>query len=89
MHIEWNRDREASDSGAASEKMPQAIGGLLHVVDDERRFQRQFARQVLGGVLQLDRLQLRSEPEPPERVAQKTAKFKSLWSTFDWTKIVD
>jgi hypothetical protein len=89
VHIEWNRDREASDAGPGSEAMPQAVGGLLHVVNDDGRFQRHFARNVLGGVLQLDRLQLRSATETPERLQQKTAKFKSLWATFDWTQIKD
>ncbi len=87
VHVEWNRDREASDAPIAADTMPSAVGGLLHVIDDDKKFNRRFARDVLGGIMQLDRLQLKSEQEPPERIAQKVAKFKSLWAKFDWTKV--
>ena len=86
-HIEWNRDREATDDpDLPADEMPAAIGGLLHVVDDPKRFPRSFVRSVVGGLLGLDAMELRNPVE--ETLVKKLArikKFKQLFQRFDWT----
>jgi hypothetical protein len=96
FHIEWNRDREGSNDVAPSRQdagggpsLPQALGGFCHVIEDEHKFPRNFARQVLGGMMQMDRLMLKMkfEKEPVEKQKQKVAKFKALFKNFDWTAL--
>ncbi len=87
-HVEWNRDRESGTNVASdSSVMPMAVGGLLHVVDDESKFPRKFVWKVLGGMMQLDDMQLKQlqTHEDDQRIATKSSKFKELFKTFDWT----
>lgn len=60
--MEWNRDRE-SGSELRSDVMPAAVGGLLHPVEDPKKFPPKFVwkvgRQVCAGCVVLkSRLQV-------------------------------
>jgi hypothetical protein len=45
-HVEWNRDREVASSLLDSATMPRAVGGLLHVVENDSKFKRKFVWNV-------------------------------------------
>ena len=90
FQVEWNREREAHDQPLQqSDGLPTAIGGYVHVIDDDKNFPPGFARQVIGGMMDMDQSQLRAKPQPQPRdkQLQRVAKFKSLFKNYDWTSL--
>lgn len=62
-------------------------GGLGHIVEDTEEWPKndQFARQVIGGMLQLDPVIVHQEGEFREN-NQGRAYFEARWKVFDWTQ---
>ncbi|GAX76750.1 hypothetical protein CEUSTIGMA_g4197.t1 [Chlamydomonas eustigma] len=62
--------------------------GMVHVIDDEAKFDKDLARQVMVGLLRLpaeDMHRLGRNPGIPEQERQ-VAEFKSMWASYDWTR---
>ncbi len=66
------------------------MGGYLCVVEDERGFDRHFARRLLGGMLDLDeRVMGQLQYDDAARVAKKAATFRKLFAAFDFTRVLE
>eukprot|EP01133_Synstelium_polycarpum_P017411 gene17411-20775_t len=63
--------------------------GLVHPIDDEHKIQRDFGKQVIAGILQLDldEIDSRRGRRPEEESLAKN--FTSKFSPFDWTKALN
>lgn len=61
-------------------------GGFAHVIEDEKMFPRNFAEEIIGGVLDLSPQLWRKPPrEKFNEQRQKVLKFAELWKPYDWT----
>ncbi|GFR46090.1 hypothetical protein Agub_g7557 [Astrephomene gubernaculifera] len=62
--------------------------GYVHVIDDESKFDPNFGRQVLIGLLDLppELTHQRQRSEPPATQQQWLREFRSQWEPYDWTK---
>jgi hypothetical protein len=58
-----------------------------HVIEDEQKFDRNFGRQIVAGMLQLDMEQwVRPQNDSPEITKQRMKQFLQKWIPFDWTQ---
>lgn len=74
FHVEFGSDRT----------------GFVHIIEDESRFPKGFAREILGGMLQLDPSQyLRAHSMNPTQLHSLFKTFLGMWSPFDWTRCLD
>ncbi|VDN07280.1 unnamed protein product [Thelazia callipaeda] len=61
--------------------------GYAHVIEDENRFPYNFAHEIIGGMMDLDRKQWRTNQcISKEEQRANTAELKRLWESVDWTK---
>ena len=62
--------------------------GYVHVIDDEEKFDRDFGRSILAGLLKLpaeaQKRAARAEPMPVQKTL--TADFAQRFDAYDWTK---
>ena len=65
--------------------------GFLHVIDDEEKFDKDFGRSILSGLLGLGaESQHRGARAEPESVIRKyQSDFASKFDPYDWTKQLD
>jgi hypothetical protein len=65
-------------------------GGMGHIVEESEEWPKGdlFARQVIGGMLQLDPSTIRREGEFRSN-NQGRAYFESRWKPYDWTQVLD
>ncbi|VDK71103.1 unnamed protein product [Onchocerca ochengi] len=58
--------------------------GYAHVIENEDRFPRNFAHEIIGGMIDLERRQWRmNESLTVEEQRANTAELKRLWESFD------
>jgi len=64
-------------------------GGLGHIVEDERRWPKgdQFAREVLGGMLDVDADVIKRQGRW-SRNDKRLEGFRKRWRKFDWTRML-
>ncbi|KAK0168559.1 hypothetical protein PV327_002345 [Microctonus hyperodae] len=61
-------------------------GGFAHVIEDEKMFPRNFAQEIIGGMLDLDSNMWRKPPrENFDRQKQKVLSFADKWKNYDIT----
>ncbi len=92
IHFEWDRtnERTSSASGRGDTAATPAVGGLAHVIEDDKRFKRDFGRQVIGGILGLDKLQLKGGAEDRSELTERVKKFRGFFSPgYDWTQYLE
>ncbi|KAK2755958.1 hypothetical protein FQN54_005755 [Arachnomyces sp. PD_36] len=65
-------------------------GGLGHVVEDANRWPRGdlFAREVIGGMLDLDPSVVKKQGKWTRGVDRRVEGFRKRWKKFDWTRIL-
>lgn len=65
--------------------------GFLHVIDDEDKFDKDFGRSILAGLLGLgaDRQHRGARAEPEAVQKQLQADFVAKFDPYDWTKQLD
>lgn len=62
-------------------------GGYAHIIEDTAKFPHYFAKEVVGGLLDVEpRLWLKPPKENFENQKSKACKFSDWWSQYDWTK---
>ena len=63
-------------------------GGYVHVIDDETRWRRDFARDILAGLLDLppETGGARKRPLAPATLKREMDQFLDAWDPVDWTK---
>ena len=62
-------------------------GGYAHVIEDTEKFPHYFAKEVVGGLLDVEpRLWLKPPKENLENQKSKALKFSGWWNPYDWTK---
>uniref|UniRef100_A0A7S3UCD6 Cwf19-like C-terminal domain-containing protein n=1 Tax=Picocystis salinarum TaxID=88271 RepID=A0A7S3UCD6_9CHLO len=66
-------------------------GGYVHVIDDERRFNRNLGRDVMVSLLCLPQERMHQKPrrETASVLMQQASGFLKKWEPFDWTKQLD
>lgn len=86
IHFEWSRDRERGGPGS---ELPKAVGGYMCIVEDERGFDKLFARRLIGGMQDMDEAVMgKLQYEDDAQIQKKVAKFTSLFRNFDWTRVL-
>ena len=62
--------------------------GFVHVIDDERKWNRNFGRQIAVGLLKLpaEDMHRRGRAENPALQAKQAEDFRRGFDPFDWTK---
>ncbi|KAK0095363.1 hypothetical protein PV326_008558 [Microctonus aethiopoides] len=61
-------------------------GGFAHVIEDEKMFKRNFAQEIIGGMLDLDSNMWRKPPrENFDHQKQKVLLFADKWKNYDIT----
>ena len=61
-------------------------GGYAHVIEDAAKFPHYFAKEVVGGLLDVEpRLWLKPPKESLESQKSKALKFSGWWNPYDWT----
>ena len=65
-------------------------GGLGHIVEDANRWPKGdlFAREVLGGMLDLDAEIVRRQGRWSGGIDGRVEGFKKTWTKFDWTSLL-
>ena len=62
-------------------------GGYAHVIEDTAKFPHYFAKEVAGGLLDVEpRLWLKPPKENLENQKSKAMKFSRWWNPYDWTQ---
>lgn len=62
-------------------------GGFAHVIEDSSLFPHYFAKEVIGGLLDVEpRLWLNPRYESFEQQQAKTLKLIEMWKPYDWTE---
>ena len=63
-------------------------GGYVHVIDDETRWRRDFARDILAGLLDLppETGGAKKRPLAPATLKREMDQFLDAWDPVDWTK---
>lgn len=66
-------------------------GGYVHVIDDERRFNRNLGRDVMVSLLCLPQERMHQKPrrETGAGFVRQASEFLKKWEPFDWTKQLD
>lgn len=66
-------------------------GGMGHVVEDMRRWPRGdlFAREVIGGMLDLEVEVIRKQGRWTRNDLQRVEPFRKEWDAFDWSKALE
>lgn len=61
--------------------------GFAHVVEDERNFPRNFAHEIVGGMMELDHHLWRKQKKDDFRTQRnKVMEFLKSWGPHDWTR---
>lgn len=61
-------------------------GGYAHIIEDTAKFPHYFAKEVIGGLLDVEpRLWLKPPKENFENQKSKAQKFSDWWGPYDWT----
>ena len=62
-------------------------GGYAHVIEDATKFPHYFAKEVVGGLLDVEpRLWLKPPKESLENQKSKALKVSGWWNPYDWTE---
>ncbi len=62
-------------------------GGYAHVIEDATKFPHYFAKEVVGGLLDVEpRLWLKPPKESIENQKSKALKVSAWWNPYDWTE---
>lgn len=62
-------------------------GGYAHVIEDTTKFPHYFAKEVVGGLLDVEpRLWLKPPKESIENQKSKALKVSTWWNPYDWTE---
>ena len=62
-------------------------GGFAHVIEDSSLFPHYFAKEIIGGIIDVEpRLWLKHVHESPERQKNKASKLVEMWKPYDWTQ---
>uniref|UniRef100_A0A914WUD0 CWF21 domain-containing protein n=1 Tax=Plectus sambesii TaxID=2011161 RepID=A0A914WUD0_9BILA len=63
--------------------------GYAHVIEDEQRFPANFAKEIVGGMMDLDHnLWRKPSVETFDEQTAKVVHFKDMWKSYDWTERV-
>lgn len=61
--------------------------GFAHVIEDERTFPRNFAHEIVGGMMELDHHLWRKQKKDDFKTQRnKVMEFLKLWGPHDWTR---
>uniref|UniRef100_A0A0R3RG91 CWF19-like protein 2 n=1 Tax=Elaeophora elaphi TaxID=1147741 RepID=A0A0R3RG91_9BILA len=61
--------------------------GYAHVIENEDRFPQNFAHEIIGGMMDVERRHWRmNESLTMDEQRANTAELKRLWEPFDWTR---
>ena len=61
-------------------------GGYAHIIEDASKFPHYFAKEVIGGLLDVEpRLWLKPPKDNTENQKSKALKLSSWWKPYDWT----
>jgi len=61
--------------------------GFAHVIEDERNFPRNFAQEIIGGMMELDHSIWRKRKNDNfKEQREKVMKFLKVWGPHDWTR---
>lgn len=62
-------------------------GGYAHVIEEPKKFQYNMASEVIGGVLGLDKIEIKMmETRPIAQKLEMAKKIKADFKNYDWTK---
>lgn len=60
--------------------------GYAHVIEDEKKFNRNFGKEIIAGMLELDpEIWMRPQDELPEVQEEHRKVFLKHWAPYDWT----
>ncbi|EFA83683.1 cwfJ family protein [Heterostelium album PN500] len=96
---EWSNNRliDSVKKGGLRNSIPQNFSyfwvecgykqvGFVHPIENEIKFQRDFGKNVIAGMLDLDLDELHSKRKSYQEEERYSNQFKSQFSDFDWTK---
>lgn len=64
--------------------------GFIHVIDDKKKWKRDFGREIVCGMLDLPYgAETRKRKLSPAEQITQLKKFLSLWQPYDWTQFLD
>uniref|UniRef100_F1L4N5 CWF19-like protein 2 n=1 Tax=Ascaris suum TaxID=6253 RepID=F1L4N5_ASCSU len=100
---EWSDNRKLLELNASNGDIRRALPkgfayfaidfglqpGYAHIIEDEQRFPRNFAHEIIGGMLDLDHTLWRKIVHiGVEEEKKNSDRLKQLWAPFDWTEKV-
>eukprot|EP00198_Chlamydomonas_reinhardtii_P011753 XP_001701090.1 predicted protein [Chlamydomonas reinhardtii] len=87
---EWSTHHAKAVIDTTAQKFGYGAG-YVHVIDDESKFDPNFGRQVLVGLLDLppELTHARQRAEAPAAQQQAVREFEALWDPYDWTRQID
>ena len=96
---EWAQNRKLIDtrSKGVRNSLPAGLpyffvdfgvdGGYAHIIEDTMKFPHYFAKEVVGGLLDVEpRLWLKPPKENVENQKSKVLKLSGWWNPYDWTQ---
>lgn len=99
---EWSQNKKVVDlrSRNVRKAIPKGLpyfsvdfgldSGFAHVIEDERSFPRNFANEIIGGMLELDHSVWRKQRQDDFKTQRdKVMKFLKIWGPYDWTRGAD
>ncbi|XP_046751822.1 CWF19-like protein 2 [Diprion similis] len=95
---EWSTNKKVIDLSAKNvrKSIPKGLpyfavdfgmeGGFAHVIEDEEMFPKNFAQEIIGGMLDLDRNTWRKpKRENFDQQRSKVMEFAKMWKKYDFT----
>lgn len=62
-------------------------GGYAHIIEDQSKFPSYFAKEIVGGMLDIEpRLWLKPPKQSFEKQKRKVSKLSEWWEPYDWTQ---
>ncbi|XP_012277476.1 CWF19-like protein 2 [Orussus abietinus] len=96
--MEWSTNKKVIDLSQHDVRraVPKALpyfsvnfgiqGGFAHIIEDDKLFPRNFAQEIIGGMLELDHnIWRKPRAEQFEQQRSKVMEFKKTWEKFDCT----
>ncbi|RZF35632.1 hypothetical protein LSTR_LSTR008603 [Laodelphax striatellus] len=98
---EWSTNKKLIDLGGGKGGVRRCVprglpyffvdfglqAGYAHVIEDEQLFPRNFAQEIIGGILDVDHSKWRKpRREKFDDQRKKVVEFTKLWKPFDFTK---
>jgi hypothetical protein len=61
--------------------------GFAHVIEEEKYFPKNFAQEIIGGMMELDHHLWRKQKVDDFKVQKnKVMEFLKMWEPYDWTR---